>query len=29
MKENAIPKGTKDAAKCEGEGFEGKRWKFC
>ena len=29
MKENAIPKGIKDAAKSRITLFEGRIWKFC
>ena len=29
MKENAVPKGTKDAAKSKVTVFEGKIWKLC
>ena len=29
MKENAIPKGIKDAAKSRVTLFEGRIWKFC
>lgn len=29
MKENAIPRSTKDATKCGVTLFRGKKWNFC